>query len=100
MTVVPLARVAAIITLAVPRTVGPHRPPRKHSPPFSRLARAWTYPASIRTLAPRSRMPLRCKSIGRAPMTQPPGIETLALFNRPIRGPRMQIEPRILRIRS
>ena len=38
--------------------------------------------------------------MGRAPMTQPPGSDTVAFFNRPSSGPMTQIEPRILRIRS
>ncbi len=38
--------------------------------------------------------------MGRAPMTQPPGSETLAFFKRPSSGPMMQIEPRILRTKS
>ena len=41
-TVAPSASVAAIITFAVPRTVGPARPPRKSSAPSSRGARAMT----------------------------------------------------------
>ena len=41
-TVTPSASVAAIITLAVPRTVGPARPPRNISAPTNRRARAQT----------------------------------------------------------
>ena len=37
-TVFPFAKVAAIIKFAVPRTVGPHLPPRKLSAPFKSLA--------------------------------------------------------------
>ena len=33
-------------------------------------------------------------------MTHPPGNDTVAFLNRPNSGPMMQIEPRILRIKS
>ena len=40
MTVMPSASVAAIMTLAVPSTVEPERPPRKIAEPTKRLALA------------------------------------------------------------
>ena len=99
-TVIPSASVAAIITLAVPSTVEPARPPRNISAPTSRLALASTYPFSTLSFAPKAAKPLRCRLIGRAPMMHPPGSETVAFFSRPSRGPMMQMEPRILRTRS
>ena len=41
--------------------------------------------------------PRKCKSMGRSPMTQPPGSETVASFSRPKSGPRTQMEARIFR---
>ena len=70
--VVPSARVAAIIKFSVPVTVTLSN---LMSAPFSRVASASTYPCSIRTSAPNVRKPLMWRSIGRAPIAQPPGSE-------------------------
>ena len=87
MTVMPSASTAAIMTLSVPRTVGPNLPRRLITAPFSFGAKTFTLPFSTRTAAPSASKPFRCKSIGRSPMTQPPGSETVASLHRPSSGP-------------
>ncbi len=79
MMVVPLARVAAIITLSVPSTVEPNLPPRKISLPTSSAFGMKTLPPSLRDSAPSSARPRRWMSIGRSPMEQPPGSEIFAV---------------------
>ena len=44
-------------------------------------ARATTFPASSLTSAPNASNPARCKSMGRVPIAQPPGKETLLCRN-------------------
>jgi len=68
--------------------------------PRSRLARAFTYPSSILTSAPRALRPLMWRSTGRAPMAQPPGRDTSALPKRATMGPSTRIEARIFLTRS
>ena len=46
--------------------------------------------------APNAWKPFKCKSIGRFPMAQPPGIATLAWPLRANKGPITTIEARIL----
>ena len=99
-TVVPSARTAAIITLSVPRTVGPNFPRKLMTAPFNFGAKTLTSPPSTRTAAPRASNPFRCKSIGRSPMTQPPGRATVASLHRPKSGPSTQTDARILRTTS
>ena len=72
-TVVPSASTAAIMTLSVPRTVGPNFPRRLMTAPPNFGAKTLMLPPSTRTAAPSASNPLRCKSIGRSPITQPPG---------------------------
>ena len=55
-----------------------------------------SHTARMRIFTPKAEMPFICKSIGRTPITQPPGIETLALPNLASKGPRTQKEPRIV----
>src|SRR6202022_3622263 len=99
-TVVPCVSAAAIITLSVPRTVGPNLPRRLMTAPVNFGAKTFTLPPSTRTAAPSASNPLRCRSIGRSPMMQPPGIETVASLQRPSSGPSTQTEARILRTTS
>ena len=71
MTVVPSAAVAAIIKFSVAPTLGKSR---YTSVPMSRSASATIWPCSISTLAPSSRKAFRCKSSGREPIAEPPGV--------------------------
>ena len=57
-------------------------------------------PPSTRTAEPKASKPFKCKSIGRSPMTQPPGKATLASLHRPSNGPRTQTDARIFRTTS
>jgi hypothetical protein len=100
MMVSPFARVAAIITLSVPKTVEPNFPPRKISLPTRFALGMKTFPPCVCDSAPSSASPLRWMSIGRSPMEQPPGSEIVALPHRAIIGPSTQIEARILRTSS
>jgi len=63
----------------------------RNEPPSSRPpgAEAITYPSSSSMSAPNAFMPLMCRSTGRGPQAQPPGSETLASPQRPIRAPSM-----------
>ena len=97
MMVFPFASVAALITLAVPRTVEPNGPPKKIVAPCNRSARAMMSPPSSSIRAPSASSPRRCKSIGRSPKEQPPGIETRAMPRRASIGPRTQTLARIVR---
>ena len=98
-TVVPRASTAAIITLAVPSTDEPAAPPRYISEPTrpSAGASATTSPWHTSSVAPRARMPFRCRSMGRTPMTQPPGWLTVARRVRARSGPSTATEPRMRR---
>ncbi len=101
MMVVPLARTAAIMRLSVPRTVGPCLPRRSTSVPVRPLGAFMSMlPPSMLMSAPMARSPLRWRSTGRSPMTQPPGRETVALPRRVSSGPITQMEARILRTSS
>ncbi len=99
-TVVPSASTLAIKTLSVPRTVLPNLPFNEILAPTSSGANTFTFPPCTRTAAPNASNPRRCKSIGRSPMTQPPGKETVASFSRPSSGPSTQTEARIFRTTS
>ena len=79
MTVRPGTSTAAQSTFAVPVTVGPKGPPRKISrPPRMPSPRARMYPPSTRSSAPSAARPVRWRSTGRGPITQPPGKLTSA----------------------
>src|SRR5216117_4057671 len=99
-TVVPSASTAAIMTLSVPRTVGPNFPRKLITAPRNFGAKTFILPPSTRTAAPSASKPFSCKSIGRSPMTHPPGIDTVASLQRPSSGPSTQTEARILRTTS
>ena len=98
--VVPSASTAAIITLSVPRTVGPNFPRKFTTAPVNFGANTLMLPPSTRTAEPSASNPFKCKSIGRSPMTQPPGNETVASLQRPRSGPITQTDARIRRTTS
>ena len=100
MTVTPSERTAAIITLSVPSTVGPYFPFMSICAARSLGAKTLISPPSTRTAEPRPSKPFRCRSIGRSPMTQPPGNATLASLHLPSNGPRTQTDARIFRTTS
>ena len=102
MTVRPRASVAALMMLAVPSTVLPKGPPRKTVAPLSPPAGAFatTSPFDRLMVAPRAARPLRCRSIGRGPIAQPPGMEIRACPRRASMGPSTQTPARIVRTRS
>src|SRR6185312_10130794 len=54
------------------------------------------YPCSCRMIAPSCSRPLMCRSMGRAPMAQPPGRDTRARPMRATSGPRTRVEARIV----
>jgi class 3 adenylate cyclase len=59
-------------------------------------ARACTYPFSIEISAPSLARPLRCWSMGRIPMAQPPGRATRATPCRATRGPSTSTDARMV----
>jgi hypothetical protein len=65
------------------------------SAPWSPAASAVIQPWSSSITAPQALNPFKCKSMGRDPMVQPPGYETLNLPQRPKRGPITRLEARI-----
>ena len=81
MTVSPSARTAAIITLSVPRTVG-RTLPRKLIDAARRLPAKDFDVATLDAIRPHRalQIPSDARSIGRSPMTHPPGSETVAFF--------------------
>ena len=97
MTVVPFARVAAIIRFSVPVTVTCCM---TRWVPASRRAVAWMKPFSRCTSAPIRTSPSRCRLTGRDPIAQPPGRDTVARPKRVSRGPSTRIEARIVRTSS
>ena len=73
------------------------------SPPVSRLppgAVARTKPAAISISAPIASSAWRWRSIGRSPIAQPPGSETVASPARASSGPSTRIDARIRRTMS
>ena len=100
MVVVPSARLAAIIRFSVAPTLGTRRKMRS---PFNRPppgTSATTSSSRIWIDAPRISRPFRCRSIGRAPMAQPPGKLSTARPKRARSGPIMSTEARIFLIYS
>ncbi len=79
--VVPLALTAVSMLFTVAPTDGMSR---KISVPMSSSASASRLPPSVSTCAPSVRMALSVWSMGRAPMSQPPGSGTLARPKMPI----------------
>ena len=66
--------------------------------PAGAVASMKPWPISI--FAPSASKPLRCRSMGRVPMAQPPGSEIFAWPQRARSGPMMRKDARILRTRS
>ena len=97
MTVTPSASVAAIMMLAVPRTVGPTLPPRK--PRHLADVPPWRTAFLNVNLCSQCLEALEVQ-VNRRVDDAATGIDTLAFPLRASNGPNMQIEPRILRIRS
>ncbi len=92
-TVVPDARVAAIMRFSVPVTVtvsSTMRAPRR------RPAVATMLPLRTSTCAPSCCRPCRCRFTGREPMAQPPGSDTTAWPNFATRGPSTRIDARMV----
>ncbi len=81
MQVVPLALTAVSMLLTVAPTEGMSR---KMSSPISSSAETSRLPPSVSAFAPRVRMALSVWSMGRAPMSQPPGSGTEAWPNTPM----------------
>ena len=92
-TVRPSARVAAISTFSVAPTLTMSNTTRA---PRRRFAVALTKPWSTLTWAPSACMPLRCWSIGREPIAQPPGSDTSAAPYFASSGPRTSTEARMV----
>ena len=80
MQVVPLADTAVNMLLTVAPTLGMSR---QMSSPINSSASATTTPPSVSTRAPSAHMPFTVWSIGRAPMSHPPGSGTSARPNTP-----------------
>ena len=98
--VVPGVNTAAIIALAVPVTVLPWRPPMKRFPAFIAEPSTSTMPWFSEISAPISCSACKCKSMGRCPITHPPGMGTFAFFILATSGPSRQMEARIFRTNS
>ena len=92
--VTPDASVPAITSCSVAPTDGNGNSIRV---PRSRSAVTVTDDDVSSTFAPRARRPLRWKSIGRAPIEQPPGSGTTARPSRPTSGPSTRNDARIFR---
>ena len=98
-TLVPSARVAAIIKFSVPVTVEVSKNIcAPFSRPFGTLARI--YPPVKSNFAPILSRPFMCKLTGLEPIAQPPGKETSASPKRANRGPNTKIEARMVRTSS
>ncbi len=99
MTVVPLARVAAISTLSVPVWLGysstTRVPTSRGTEATVESTRPTTLPWEEVNSAPSDSSACRCMSMGRGPKSSPPGIETVARPIRASRGPRTTTEARI-----
>ena len=78
-TVVPSAKVAAIIRFIVAPTLTTSK---NIFVPINFSAIIFTAPCSIETLAPSASNPFICWSIGLTPIGQPPGSSTLASLKR------------------
>ena len=101
MMVSPSAKTAAIITLSVPNTVDPYCPLILTLAPLSpEGAVTFISPPFTSTSAPSASSPLKCKSMGRSPITHPPGRETKASPFRASIGPRTQTEALIFLTKS
>ena len=96
-TVVPLARTAAMTRFSVAPTDGKSS---QIEVPVSRGAVATRKPCSLTIVAPSRSRPEMCMSSPREPMASPPGSATRAEPQRATSGPRTLIEARILRTRS
>ena len=95
MVVTPLAPMAASMAFSVAPTLGMLRTisaPVRHGAVQSRL------PPSSRMQAPRVRRADRCRSMGRAPMAQPPGYDSSAWPHRARMAPRNTTDERMRRM--
>ena len=93
-TVSPLASTAAIIKSSVPVTV--MRSKCTTAPRSPSGATASIYPCAWLMVAPNCSRPKMCRLMGRAPMAQPPGRETLARPERATRGPSTRLDARMV----
>mmetsp|Transcript_27491 Transcript_27491/g.50825 ORF Transcript_27491/g.50825 Transcript_27491/m.50825 type:complete len:305 (+) Transcript_27491:1833-2747(+) len=94
-TVVPLANVAAIRMFSVAPTEAKASSITAPLRPFGALA--CRYPSFSSISAPSFSRPKMCKSIGRAPIAQPPGKDTTACPRRASIGPSTRLDARIFR---
>ena len=91
-TVSPSARTAAATTFSVAPTLGNGRP---MTAPLRRDTFAVTTPSRSSKQTPICSSACRCRSMGRSPMEQPPGLENSTCPTRPSNGPRSMMEERI-----
>ena len=95
--VLPFAKTEARIMFSVAPTLGKERLIVVPSS-FSLTSNFSAEPSSsIET--PRARSAERCKSMGRRPISQPPGVKSLALLQRETSEPKKTMDERISRIR-
>ena len=97
-TVSPRARVAAIIKFSVAPTEATGSSIRAPLSPFGAFASM--YPSFKEICAPSCAIPATCRSTGRGPIAQPPGIETHAYPSRAKSGPRTKMDALIFRTKS